>query len=159
MRLRERAMNALAGFVIRYHKLILPIGLILVVAAFFAAGNIRIKTQMKDMMSPTNPRVIAYDEISNVFGSGSLLLTVEGRDKARMAQAAEDLVARVRATKEIGPSVRSVNLKLDKDFLSRWGLLLQKPEDLRRAPRTVFPHQPPAVRARHERQFREDLHR
>ncbi len=137
MKLRERMMSALGEFVVRYYKLILPLALVLAVAAFFGAGNIRIKTQMKDMMNANNPRVKAYDEISEIFGSGAVLLTVEGTDKGRMAMAAEELAAKARDRHEVSPYIRSVNLKMDKDFLSRWGLMLQKPKDLRRT-RTMF---------------------
>ncbi len=133
MKLREKVMSALGEFVVRYYKIILPLGLVLAVAAFFGAGQIKIKTQIKDMMNPENHRVKSYDEISEVFGSGKLLLTVEGKDKSRMAQAAEELAAKVQKRPEVSPYLRSMNLKMDKDFLSSWALMLQKPKDLRKS--------------------------
>ncbi len=139
MKLREKIMGGLGEFVIRYYKIILPLGLVLAVAAFFGAGQITVKTQLKDMMNPENPRVKSYDKISEVFGSGAVLLTVEGTDKSRITQAAEELAARVKEKPEVKSRLRSVNLKMDKEFVSRWALMMQKPKDLRKT-RTMFSH-------------------
>ncbi len=132
MKLREKVMGGLGELVIRYYKIILPLGLVLAVAAFFGAGQLKVKTQMKDMMNPENTRVKAYDKISEIFGSGAVLLTIEGTDKNRLARAAEELAVKVKERPEVKSCLRSVNLKMDKEFVSRWALMMQKPKDLRK---------------------------
>jgi len=71
------------------------------------------------------------DEIDQYFSGGTLLfITIEGDDREAMVACAEALVAEVEARAELREYIRTINLKLDKDFIIRWGLLLQEAEDL-----------------------------
>lgn len=74
---------------IRYHKIIPVAALVLLVLSAIAAQNIRVTTQMEDMLPYDDPQVQSIHEIDEAFNSGmSLMITVEGQDKKRMAEAA-----------------------------------------------------------------------
>lgn len=132
MKLRERILGSIAASILKHYKLLLAAAFVLAVASFFAAGRIEMKTQIKDMLGEGNPRIVEMDKISDTFGGTSVIITVEGGTKGRMAAAAEELAAKIQAKPELNRFVRSVTLKLDKDFIRNWGFMLQKPSDLRR---------------------------
>ncbi len=138
MKLQERLMGGLASFVIRYHKLIVPAMVILAALSVLAMGNIRMKTQTSDLLPKSNPRVESFDRIARDFaGAQSLMITVEGTDKKRMAAGAEALAAAIQRDPRCAQYVRAINLKLEEDFITRWGFMLQKSADIERS-RKVF---------------------
>lgn len=120
-----------AAFVLKHHKGIVVATLILVVLSIISAGNIQVTTKMKDMLPAGNPQVQMMDEVEQHFSGGtSLFITIEGDDRETMVACAEALVAEIEARAELREYIRTINLKLDKDFIIRWGLLLQEAEDL-----------------------------
>lgn len=124
-------MARLAEFIVRHHKTIPLVGLALFVLCLISAGNIKTKTQIKDMLPMEYPQVASYDRITEKFSGGSsLIITVEGGSKEEMAAAAEALVARIRADKEAMRLIHAIDLKVDRDFITKWGLILQKEKDL-----------------------------
>jgi len=133
MKLEQKIMGGIANFVIRWHKIIPIAAVVLLVLSFFAAQNIRVTTQMEDMLPFDDPQVQAIHEIDEAFNSGmSLMITIEGQDKERMAEAAEAFAAAVRNSPETMQFVKAINLKMDREFVTEWGLMLQKAEDLER---------------------------
>jgi predicted RND superfamily exporter protein len=137
MKLEQRIMGGIADFVIRYHKIIPIAAIVLLVLSWISAQNIRVTTQMEDMLPYDNPQVKSIHEIDEAFNSGmSLMITVEGQDKKRMVEAAEAFVAAVLERPEAMQYVKTINLKMDRDFVTEWGLMLQKAEDLERSRKT-----------------------
>jgi predicted RND superfamily exporter protein len=131
MKLEQKIMGGIANFVIRYHKIIPIAAVVLLVLSAIAAQNIRVTTRMEDMLPYDNPQVQSIHEIDEAFNSGmSLMITVEGKDKKRMAEAAETFAAAVRRNPEAMQYVKTINLKMDREFVTQWGLMLQKAEDL-----------------------------
>jgi len=121
----------IAEFVIRNHKRIVFVTLILVVLSIISAGNIRVTTKMKDMLPADNPQVKMMDEVDRHFSGGtSLFITVEGDDQDEMVACAEALVTEIESRAELRQYIRTINLKLDKDFVTKWGFLLQEVDDL-----------------------------
>jgi hypothetical protein len=137
MKLEQRVMGGIADFVIRWHKIIPIAALVLLVLSVIAAQNIRVTTQMEDMLPYDDPQVQSIHEIDEAFNSGmSLMITVEGQDKKRMAEAAEAFAAAVRSSPEAMQYVKTINLKMDREFVTKWGLMLQKAEDLEQSRET-----------------------
>jgi predicted RND superfamily exporter protein len=137
MKLEQRIMGAIASFVIRYHKVVPIAAIVLLALSVIAAQNIRVTTQMEDMLPYDNPQVQSIHEIDEAFNSGmSLMITVEGKDKKRMAGAAEAFAAAVRSSPEAMQYVKTISLKMDRAFVTRWGLMMQKAEDLDRTRET-----------------------
>ncbi|MBA7597294.1 hypothetical protein ES703_04296 [subsurface metagenome] len=131
MKLERRIMEGIANFVIRYHKIIPIAAVVLLLLSVIAAQNIRVTTRMEDMLPFDNPQVQSIHEIDEAFNSGmSLMITVEGRDKERMAEGAEAFAAAVRNSPEVMQYVKTINLKMDREFVTNWGLMLQKARDL-----------------------------
>lgn len=119
------------AFVLKHYKGVALATVILVVLSIIAAQNIQVTTKMKDMLPADNPQVQMMDEIDQYFSGGtSLFLTVEGADREAMVACAEALVTAIEARAELRENIRTINLKLDRDFATRWGLLLQEAEDL-----------------------------
>src|SRR5690554_8221871 len=92
----------IAEFVIRNHKRIVFMTLILVVLSIISAGNIRVTTKMKDMLPADNPQVKMMDEVDRHFSGGtSLFITVEGDDHDEMVACAEALVTEIESRAEL----------------------------------------------------------
>lgn len=127
----EQIMQRLADFVIRYHKIIPLAAGVLFVLSIIAAGNIQSKTEIKDLLSEKDPMIQSYIEIDSVFAGGAtVMVTIEGGDQARMIQCAEEFVAEFRRNATAMRLTKAINLKVDREFITNWGLLLQKPQDI-----------------------------
>ena len=84
------------------------------------------------MISSDNPKVKSWNQLIEDFDTVStILVTVEAPDKVTMIAAAEDLANGFRASEELKPYISNVNLKVDREFIVNWGLLLQEAKDLR----------------------------
>jgi predicted RND superfamily exporter protein len=138
MKLEKKIMEALAGFVIQYHKLIPPIAFALCALSILAARNIRVTTQIKDLLPSKNPQVQSIEEINEHFSGGTtLLITIEGTEKKEMAACAEAFAGEVRKDENIMKYVKAINVKFDRDFITDWGFLLQKSKDIERSSKTL----------------------
>jgi hypothetical protein len=98
MKFEERVMGGLANFVIRYHKVIPAVALVLLVLSMVAAGTIEVRTQVKDLLPEDNPQVQAFDEVNDLFHGGTVVMvTIEGSDRREMIACAESYAEEVRA--------------------------------------------------------------
>ena len=70
MKLEERIMEALANFVIRFHRVIPFVAIALFILSIISAGKIKMITQIKDMLPANNPQVESYEEIIDHFAGG-----------------------------------------------------------------------------------------
>jgi predicted RND superfamily exporter protein len=131
MRIEERVMGGLANFVIRYHKVIPVLALILFVLSIIAASTIEVRTQVKDLLPEDNPQVKSFEEVNDLFHGGTVvMITIEGSDRQQMIACAESYAREVRANPRLMSYVHTIDLKLDREFVMTWGLLLQEAEDL-----------------------------
>ncbi len=134
MKLEHRIMDGLGRFVIRYKKVIPILAVALVVLSLAAANQIVVKTQVKDLLPEDNPMIASWDEISSEFDGGeSIFVMVEGPDKASMAEGARLFAAELEARPEAMQYVTAVNLEMDREFITKWGLLLQDTDDLEKS--------------------------
>ncbi|HHT06622.1 MAG TPA: MMPL family transporter [Hydrogenispora sp.] len=123
--------SRVAAFVLKHHKGVVLATVSLVVLSIISARNIQVTTKMKDMLPADNPQVQMMDEIDQHFSGGtSLFITIEGDDQEAMVTCAEELATAIEARAELREYIRAINLKLDKDFATRWGFLLQEAADL-----------------------------
>ena len=133
MNVEEKIMGKLAYFVTKYKWLVLSTGIVLFILSIIAAGNIEMKTEMKDMMPGDDPWIMSYTEIDDLFAGGSnVIITIEGNNKKELAVAAEEIARKIKANTEVMDITRAIDLKLEREFVENWGLLLQKEEDLER---------------------------
>lgn len=131
MKFEELIMGALARFITRFKVLIPIIGLILVFLCFIAASNLEQKTDLEDMLPENNPKIEMYKELNELFSGGSMvMITIEGTDKVRMIECAEAFAREVRENNAIMKNVRAISLKGDREYIKKWGFLLQEAEDL-----------------------------
>ncbi|MFC1504196.1 MMPL family transporter [Spirochaetota bacterium] len=131
MKYEEKIMTAIAKFVNRFYKWIPVAAVILFVLSIMAAKNIEFKTEMKDMLPEDNPMVKPYIEIDEHFAGGSLAyIIIEGEDKSEMIECAEYFVKELRKDENIRKKLRSINLKLDRSFVKKWGLMFSKAKDI-----------------------------
>ncbi len=127
----QKLMAHLAGFITRYHKIIPVIALVLFILSLIAMGNIQTRTQLKDMLPMEYPQVASFDRITEKFSGGSsLLIAFEGKDKEKMAAAAEAFAGKLEANGQAMQLIHAIDLKVDRDFITQWGLILQKEKDL-----------------------------
>jgi len=137
MKSEEKIMRAVANFVIRYYKLIPFIALVILILSIISAGNIQTKTEIKDLLSSEDPMIKSYLEVDSIFAGGaSIMITIEGQDKARMAQCAEEFVKEYRNNSTAMALTKAIDLKLDRDFVTKWGFMIQKASDLDKTRKT-----------------------
>jgi len=137
MKSEEKIMGAVANFVIRYHKLIPFVALILFILSIIAAGNIQTKTEIKDLLSDEDPIIKSYIEVDSIFtGGATIMITIEGHDKKRMAECAEEFVTEYRQNQTAMELTKAIDLKLDRDFVTKWGFMLQKASDIDKTRKT-----------------------
>jgi len=137
MKTEEKMMTAIAAFVTRFYKWIPFVALLLFILSIISAGNIETKTEIKDLMSEKDPMIASYIEVDSVFAGGaSIMITIEGNDKIRMGQCAEDFVAALQANPEIMKEIKAINLKIDRQFIDDWGLMLSEAEDIAKTAET-----------------------
>ena len=140
MKFEKMVMNALARFVIRFHRIIPFFTAACVVLSILAARNIRVTTQIKDMMPEDNPQVESLNQINDEFqGGATLIITIEGESKDEMAACAEAFAREIRNNPEVMQYVNTINLKMERDFLTTWGFILQNEKDLKKS-RELFSH-------------------
>ena len=131
MKFEELIMGTLARFITRFKVFIPIIGLILVFLCIIAASNIEQKTDLEDMLPENNPKIEMYKELNELFSGGSMvMITIEGTDKVRMIECAEAFAREVRDNRTIMKNVRAITLKGDREYIKKWGFLLQEAEDL-----------------------------
>jgi predicted RND superfamily exporter protein len=111
-------------YVFRRRFVILGAAIVLIVLSLFGAGQIQIRTRIQDLLPANNAIVSSYNSISETFSTSTILMAIEGADKSRMIESAEILAALISEDKELMKSIRSINLKIDQDFLIDWGMIL-----------------------------------
>ena len=137
MKTEERIMAAITKFICQRYRLIPLLTVVLIILSLIAANNIEVKTEIKDLLPSDYPQVQSYEEIDDLFSGGAtVMITIEGSDKERMTACADAFVEQVRNDENIMQYVRAIDLKLDRDFVNQWGLLLQKAKDLEKTGQT-----------------------
>jgi uncharacterized protein len=122
----------LAASISRRPWVILGLSAVLVTAALFAAGRLRLATDIADMLPPDNESGRSYISITEQFATtSSLVVAVENPDRVNLLASAEDFAARMKSDPAISPLVRNVRLSMDRAFLVNWGLMLSNTEELR----------------------------
>jgi len=138
MKSEEKIMKAIANFVTRFYKWIPFVALVLFILSIIAANNIQTKTEIKDLMSEEDPMIASYIEIDSLFSGGaSVMITIEGNDKIRMGQCAEDFVATLKMNDTLMPQIKAINLKVDRQFIDDWGLMLSEAKDIEKTSKTL----------------------
>ncbi len=127
----RETMRTLGEWTMRRPGPILTGTLILALAAGWAASKLGVDNDITNLLPGDNPVARSYTEISDAFsGTSTLAVVVEGADRKTLTAAAEAFAAGLAADPRTAGLVRSVQLKVDKEFASRWGLLLQDTEEL-----------------------------
>jgi len=138
MKAEEKMMGVVSNFVTRFYKWIPFWALLVFILSLISASNIEVKTEVKDLMSEKDPMIASYIEIDSVFdGGATIMITIEGNDKIRMGQCAEDFVTALKAIPKTLNDVKAINLKVDRQFIDNWGLMLQKAKDIKKTSETL----------------------
>ncbi|HOX13066.1 MAG TPA: MMPL family transporter [Spirochaetia bacterium] len=127
----ESGLSRLGAWTVRHPLGILAATAVLTAAAIWAAAGLGVETDISQMLPPENPAARGFSEVSEAFATtSSLVVVVEGPDRAALIGAAEAFTARIREDPRTSDLVGSARLKADRAFLETWGLLLQDAEEL-----------------------------
>ena len=130
MNTHERLKKTALAIAARPWPVILTFAVVLAVA-LFAASRLEFDTAIEDMLPPGHPSAEAYIELTKKFDTTSnLLVVVEGPDRASIIGAAHEFARLITADPGLADLIRSVRLEIDRDFLEKWGLLLQDADEL-----------------------------
>jgi len=130
MNLRETS-DLLGRGIIRHARTILLATAFVLVLSGIAITRLGVDTDIAKMLPLDNPVAQSYTEITDEFETTSTLIAlVEGPERETLIKTAEALSTAFRTDGRTGALVRSVQYRFDRNFAERWGLLLQKNEDL-----------------------------
>lgn len=112
-------------------KFILILTGLLVTAAVIISMRLGVDTDITRMLPQSNASAKSMTEITKEFDSTSTLIAViEGPTRDALIAAGSDFAKRIAGDERTAPLVRSTRLKLDRAFVEKWGLLLQKNDEL-----------------------------
>jgi len=137
MDIRKRTGELLTVQIIRRKWWIIGAAILLVLISLLYSQRIIIRTQLKDLLPESNQRVQSYNRISELFTTSSIILSFEGENREEIIQAARDARDFIENDPGISPFIEAIQLELPAEFIERWGLYMQKADDLRRS-RTMF---------------------
>lgn len=124
---RYRLLEALAELAIRRPKTILAAAALVTLVAALFIPSVQIVTDRGALVDSDEPSQQRYAEVSELFGSLSMVIVVlEGPEREPLRQAADELAQRLEADDQ----VRSVFHKLDMSFFHQRALLYLTPEQL-----------------------------
>lgn len=127
----DSRLSRLGAWTVRHPLGILAATAVLTAAAIWAAAGLGVETDISQMLPPENPAARGFSEVSEAFATtSSLVVVVEGPDRASLIEGAEAFTARIRKDPRTSDLVGSARLKADRAFLETWGLLLQDAEEL-----------------------------
>ena len=127
----ESGLYRLGAWTMRHPAGILAAAAVLTAMSIWAATGLGVETDISQMLPRDNPVARGFSEVSEGFSTtSSLVIVVEGPDRSSLTAAAEVFAARLREDPRTSGLVRSIQLKADRAFLERWGLLLQDAEEL-----------------------------
>ncbi len=121
----------LTNVIVKHHKSILSATLILFILSIFAITNLMsMKTNWKDLLHDSNPRVVEFKKIIKNFQSASnVTLALEGTTKS-IRTFSEVLVNKLNHDKDLKKYIRRITYKVNRKFFKKYGLLLAKKNDL-----------------------------
>ncbi len=133
MKFEEKFMKTLGDFVINHYRKIFIISIFFIIISIVLSMNIKLKTQMKDMLPNDNPAIQMFEEIDEYFsGATSIFLLIHGDNKNQMIVCANDIYNRIKSDTILTQYMRSINLKIDNEFFKKWGMLLEDTSALRK---------------------------
>ncbi|MBU1076193.1 MAG: MMPL family transporter [Spirochaetes bacterium] len=128
--LRDRIFKGLGVFSIKYYWLILIAALI--VTGVFGGLTEKLKLEMSwlSMAPRKSESVMEYNKIIREFGDANpIIVTIKGDDPEKLKKVANELADEYKLLKD---DIKDVNLKMDRRFIKKYGLMLQKTKELRR---------------------------
>ncbi|WP_319476818.1 MMPL family transporter [Marispirochaeta aestuarii] len=133
MAILQRPGEILTLQIIRKKWWIIGVSAVLLLFSLFFSQRILIRTQLKDLLPESNQRVTSYNRISELFSTSSIILSFEGDSRAEILRAARDARDYIEQDPGISPFIEVIQLELPGDFIERWGLYMQKADDIRRS--------------------------
>ncbi|OHE71277.1 MAG: hypothetical protein A2413_19700 [Treponema sp. RIFOXYC1_FULL_61_9] len=125
------ALEKLGRVMARKPRRILAAAVFTTLMGLWGASRLGVETDIAKLLPEDNPAARSYTEIADGFSTTSVLAIVaEGDDRASVINAAEEFAAKLRKDPKTEKLVRSVRVKLDRDFIDRWGFMLQDEEEL-----------------------------
>jgi len=130
-------MERIARFLQRRYRIILLTALAVFTAGIVCAGRISIVTDAKEMLPQSNPYVQSFNQITEVFTSATMLITIEGSERKEMIEAARELGQVIEQDQQLSEYVQAVQLQTDREFLYTWALMMQDNDDLEKSLRLL----------------------
>lgn len=121
-------LEKLGKFVVKNHKLVLIISLLITIVSIWGVSKLKIRTQMYDMLPKNEPMVKLYQySTSNFHGLDTIILAVQGQNK-------RDIINYIEAVSPEIKKITGVDRVIDKNeigyFEKNGLLLLSKNDDL-----------------------------
>ncbi len=125
--MRIRFLKWLAEFSTENYQAVLFIAAVISIICAFIGAGLQIRTQWVDMLPESLASVKEFNAIIENFASDSDILVVLEGSPETLKQAAESLAGALIQNRTL---IRSVDYRVDREFLEKHGLLLQDEQDM-----------------------------
>ncbi len=102
--------------------------LILTVIAGGLASRLKLTMHFKNLMPQNHPMVQEFNQVIDDYSTASMIIIAATGEEKDLKQFADEIAGKVAALKE---SIKRVDYKLERDFILKHGLKLQKAKDLK----------------------------
>ncbi len=117
---------------------ILAASAVLIGLGLWSAASLGVETDMAKLLPEDNRTAKSFTEISDAFSTTSLLaVAVEGGDRESTIRAAEAFAEKLKTDGRTASLVKSVRVSMDREFVDRWGFMLQDADELSDSERTL----------------------
>ena len=128
--MRGKVLSWIAQVTVKRYGLVLIVALILTVATGFLASRLELRMTWLDLVPAKSETAIEFNKVLDNYGNASsIIVTVEAADEETVTRAAEEIAPRLLNMNEY---IKRVDYKIDTDFISRHGMMLQKVKDIKR---------------------------
>lgn len=124
-------LESMGRMIARYPVVVLVVAAVLTALGLIGAVSLGMETDLSKLLPEDNPAAQSYTVINDAFKTSSVLVAVvEGADRESTIKAADEFSERLKSDPRTASLVKSTRLSMNKEFIDRWGLMLQDEDDL-----------------------------
>ena len=130
--LGKRFTEWLADMAVQRRRIVIALFATLAVAGLVLSAGLEVTVEPEDLLAEDNETGQRFFEVSDRMGmTQSLVVAVEGTDRAAMVDAAHTVVDRIESDEELAAHFRAIHLKADAEYPLQWALMLaEEPDDI-----------------------------
>lgn len=126
--MKDRILEKWGEISVKYSGRIILVSMIVIVLSLISASSLKMSMRWSDLLPLQDPMVKEFDHIMNEYTETSNTIIVLKGDEKEMKKFAEKIAPKIEGLDSL---VKRVKYKIDMNFFSKHGLMLQKTKDLK----------------------------